>query len=402
MVEYRLSNFKPPGLITWGDHTTMLLLVIVDSAVIGGVARVVVNLARGLRARQWDVRTVFPSWADAEFVTWCRNQDLDPEMSPALAALSHVGLGGALRGQLMLRSLIREADASVVNFHYSGSIISPKDILAARLARVPRCVASVHLAARWNAEGRFRKQMTAAASTLADRVVAVSGAVANGQHEAGVPRSKITVIPNGVRRPEPSLTRAEARDRLGLSSDQFVVGAAARLVPVKRLHDLVDAIGILRGAGVPARALIAGEGPERARLEGLASGSSAAGAVDLLGYRSDPADVYLASDAVVLPSELEGQPLTALEAAFYGKPCVATAIGGTIEVVEDGVTGFLVPVGAPHHIADRLMLLYRDPSLAARIGAAAKARAEQEFTVERMVARYESVLAPATTQPTSV
>src|SRR5207302_672242 len=100
------------------------------------------------------------------------------------------------------------------------------DILAARMAGVSRCIASVHLAARWQAERRFRKTMTAAAAALTNRVVAVSGAVAQGQFEAGVPRSKVTVIPNGVRRPDPTLTPAEARHRLGIGADEFVIGAA--------------------------------------------------------------------------------------------------------------------------------------------------------------------------------
>src|SRR5205807_8668446 len=106
----------------------------------------------------------------------------------SLAALSHTGAREAVRRQFRLRSLIESAHADVVNFHYSGSIISPKDILAARMAGVSRCIASVHLAARWQAERRFRKTMTAAAAALTNRVVAVSGAVAQGQFEAGVPR----------------------------------------------------------------------------------------------------------------------------------------------------------------------------------------------------------------------
>jgi glycosyltransferase involved in cell wall biosynthesis len=369
------------------------LLLVVDSAVIGGVTRIVVNLAQGLSARNWEVRTIFPAWADDEFIAWCRDQGLEPELSPTLTALSSAGLGGALGGQLRLRSFFRDAQADVVNFHYSGSIISMKDVLAARLAGVGRCIASVHLVARWNTERRFRKTMTAIGAALSDRVVAESVAAAHGQFEAGIPRSKVTVIPNGAQSPPSSLTPASARVRLGIGPDEFVAGTAARLAPVKRLQDFIEAIGLLRDEGIPARAIIAGEGPERLALERLAR-ARANGAIDFLGQLPHTAEVYLASDVVVLPSELEGHPNMPLEAALCERACIGTDIGGTKEVVTDGVTGFLVPVGAPEEIARRLKLLQADRQLARRMGAAALARGRQEFTADRMVSRYEEVLAP--------
>src|SRR5947208_1186880 len=82
---------------------------------------IVANLAQGVSARNWEVRTIFPAWADDEFIAWCRDQGLEPELSRTLTALSSAGLGGALGGQLRLRSFFRDAQANVVNFHYSGS-----------------------------------------------------------------------------------------------------------------------------------------------------------------------------------------------------------------------------------------------------------------------------------------
>jgi glycosyltransferase involved in cell wall biosynthesis len=369
------------------------LLLIVDSGVIGGVARMVVNLAQGLSARNWEVRTVFPAWANEEFVAWCRNQGFEPELSPMLGAWSASGVTAGVKGQLRLQSFIRSARADVVNFHYSGSIISPKDILAARLAGVSRCIASVHLVARWNLERPFRKPMTAIAGALCDRVVAVSAAAAQGELDAGVPRSRVIVIPNGAQSPVSPITQAEARARLGVGPDEFIAGAAVRLAPVKRLQDLIEAIGLLHAEGIRVRAIIAGEGPERAALESLAR-SRADGAIEFLGLCPDPTELYLASDVVVLPSELEGQPNMPMEAALCERPCIGTAIGGTSEVITDGITGFLVPVAAPQEIARCLKLLYADRQLARRMGAAALKRAREEFTSDRMVSRYAEVLSP--------
>jgi len=366
------------------------VLIVVDAAVIGGVTRIVANLARGLRARDWDVRTVFPAWADSEFMAFCESMQLRPELSPALGALSSGGPISAVISQLALRRYLAGTSADVVNFHYSGSIVSPKDVLAARMARVAGCVASVHLAARWDEQRPLRRTMTGLAARLADRVVCESHAAAQGQYEAGASPHKVTVVPNGVRAPDNPLTRAQARQQFGLEPGQFVVGAVARLAPVKRLQDLIETVGILRESNIPVSALIAGDGPDRGSLERLAA-DRAPGIIRFLGHADDPSPVYAACDAIVLPSELEGHPLTAIEAAFLGKPCVATAIGGTSEIVIDGVTGFLVPVGAPGVIAERLTRLFGDPSLVAQMGSAAFARASTEFTVEAMVSGYERV-----------
>jgi glycosyltransferase involved in cell wall biosynthesis len=95
---------------------------------------------------------------------------------------------------------------------------------------------------------------------------------------------------------------------------------------------------------------------------------------------------------VVLPSELEGQPNMPMEAALCERPCIGTAIGGTSDIIVDGSTGFLVPVGAPREIANRLKILYADRDLTRRMGTAALKRAQAEFSAEQMVSRYEEVL----------
>jgi glycosyltransferase involved in cell wall biosynthesis len=372
---------------------TQRLLIIVDAAALGGVTRIVVNLTLGLRARGWDVRTVFPSWANDEFVAWCRGQGFEPELSPALSALSSAGVRSALRSQLLLQSLIRHARPDVVNFHYSGSIVSAKDVLAARLAGAARVIASVHLVARWDREALFRRPMTALASLMTDRVVAESHAAAQGELDAGVPRSRLTVIPNGAQVPNSALSQQTARAQLGIQADEFIAGTAVRLEPVKRVQDLIQAVATLRDEGVPARALIAGSGSESSALERLAQ-TIAPGGIEFLGQSPDPTNLYLASDVVVLPSEIEGLPNMPIEAALCGTACIGTAVGGTTEIVVDGETGFLVPVAAPREIARRLSALYVDRDLVRRMGAAAQKRATEHFTVDHMVSRYEAVLGP--------
>ena len=171
--------------------------------------------------------------------------------------------------------------------------------------------------------------------------------------ETGFPLDRITTIRNGVNLDRFRLRdRAAARQALGLARREArVVGTVGRLVPVKDQATLVDAVGrARRGPGCAATLVIAGDGPERAALEARAararrrrSGSSAIG---LTWSRcSAPLDVF------VLSSVSEGLSNTILEAMASGPPVVATRVGGADEMVEDGVTGVLVPPLGPAALA---------------------------------------------------
>jgi len=137
--------------------------------------------------------------------------------------------------------------------------------------------------------------------------------------------------------------------------------------------------------------VLAGEGPERARLEQLAEKLGVSARVTFLGFRSDIPQLLACADVVVLPSLAEGLPLAVLEAMSAGTPLVATAIGGTDEAVTDGVTGLLVPPRDGNALAEAVERVLADPEKAQRRADAAAARVATEFGVERMVARVESV-----------
>ena len=134
-----------------------------------------------------------------------------------------------------------------------------------------------------------------------------------------------------------------------------------------------------------------GVGP-LARYQQLAADLGIGDRVHFLGFRSDVADVLRAADLVVLPSLDEGLPLAVLEAMACAKPVVATPVGGVPEAVIDEVTGLLVPPNEPQRLASAVLRILNDRHLAQRMGNAARARVQAQFSVPRLVTAVEALL----------
>ena len=221
-------------------------------------------------------------------------------------------------------------------------------------------------------------------------IVAVSDELRRYMVDALFPRDRVGVIYNGIDT-APMATadeRRRARSALRLDADAFVVATVARLDPVKDLGTLIDAFAVVRRWKANARLVIIGEGPERQAVAERAGRSDVAGAVQLTGYRSDVRSLLPAADLYVSSSVTEGISLTILEAMASGVPVVATAVGGTPEILSDGTTGVLVPTRNPDRLASALLALAADPARRAALAAAARRRVETAFTIERMVDEY--------------
>ena len=137
--------------------------------------------------------------------------------------------------------------------------------------------------------------------------------------------------------------------------------------------------------------LVAGEGEQFDPLEKEAFDLGIADNVKFLGFRDDVPSLLQAMDVFALPSLSEGLPLSILEALALQKPVVATNVGGIPEIVEDGATGYLVPLRDPEALADKILLFLRDPRLAASIGQAGRKKVETAFGLEKMVRDYQSL-----------
>jgi len=284
--------------------------------------------------------------------------------------------------------LFRRERPHVVHTHAWGTLV--EGLAAARLARVPVVVHGEHGTLQLRAHQRSVQRV---GWTLADQVLSVSSRLAARMAaETRFPVNRVQTIRNGVDLSRfGHLSRTEARRVLGLADDELVVGTVGRLVPVKDHVSLLRAMAHLAGRHVPATLLVAGDGPLRADLEALAGKLGISGSVRLLGHRPDIEVVLAALDVFVLSSTSEGLSNTILEAMASGVPVVATRVGGADELVDDGVTGVLVPAREPESIAAAVEILARDTPRRVEMGARARQRAGTEFGLPAMVGHYETL-----------
>ena len=231
---------------------------------------------------------------------------------------------------------------------------------------------------------------------LADRLVCVSEAAQQVVIDGGMPPGDTEVIYGGVEAPtQPTMSapeRARLRSRLGIAEGQPMLLAVGSLLDCKGHADLIDAVAdspeLTRG-----QLLIAGEGPERARLESRIADRGVSDRVRLLGHRSDVEDLMHAADLLVHPSHAEGLSLVLIQAQMLKKPIVATAVGGAAEVLDaaqNRAGRWITPPGSPTELKralERAMTVIRDAAESESLRRALEStsvRAETLFNISRV------------------
>lgn len=207
---------------------------------------------------------------------------------------------------------------------------------------------------------------------------------------------RIDVVPNGVPtgsfEPPSASQRAHARRDLALADDVTVASYVGALVPEKGVADVIAALRSLEGFVL----LVVGSGPEQSLLESLARDLGER--VRFLGAVAETAQVFAASDLIVLPSRGgDSMPATLIEAGLCGLPTVSTPVGSIEDIVVDGQTGLIVPVGAIYQLADALRQLRLDPPLRQRLGTNARERCLSLFEIDVVALDWEHALYAAVT-----
>jgi sugar transferase (PEP-CTERM/EpsH1 system associated) len=370
-----------------GAEPRLRVLHVIDRLGVGGTEFGIAKVIQGLSGNCFEHRICVLRGFDQDFV---RAQGFEGQVCVA---------GGSSAGfQFLLGRLariMRRFRPHIVHSRNWGAI---EAIPAARLARVPVAIHSEHgyevdmLAGLPNRRRIIRHIVYAAA----DAVFTVTEELrAYHARQAWFSAERIRVLPNGVdtscfkRRYE---EREEIRRRLDLSGDCIVLGSVGRMVPIKDHQTLLRAAENLGARGIPVRLLLAGSGPELQRHQQFANGSAElSGRVVFVGSTIEVPALLNALDIFVLPSLCEGMSNTLLEAMSSSLAVVATNVGGNPELVENGRSGLLFQPGDVSGLTAKLERLTKEPNLRQALGQAARNRAVEQFSLERMIDRYREL-----------
>lgn len=220
----------------------------------------------------------------------------------------------------------------------------------------------------------------------ASRIIANSNWVAGKAAASGAPREKLTVIYEGVEIPPPGAAMRHAdRLRWAIGEDDRLLGCAGVLLEDKGQEWVIRALGQLRAEFPNVKLLLAGEGPDRARLQSIAGELQLQDAVIFAGFVKDVDSFYRAIDVFVFPALFEGLGTSLLAAMAHGVPSV-TYFGCALgEIVENGKSGLQVEPRNPEALADALQKIMRDPKFASAMALEGRHRVECMFSADQMV-----------------
>lgn len=293
--------------------------------------------------------------------------------------------GDALRVIPACAGLIRQIGPDIVHIHRHGPDVWGQ---LALLMAGHRCVVATEHGPYMpdvTGTGVFPWYKTALRRLLKPQIrvtLAISKAVADNLASRQVScRRRIRIAHNGV---DETCFMPGREKRRGV-----FVGAAGRLIPRKGFECLLRAFAVVRQSCPAARLRLAGEGPDRLRLEGLICELGISDCVELVGEVADMVGFLQSLDLFAMPSRREGFGMAVLEAMSCGLPVVASDADGLREIVLDGVSGRLVPAGDEKALAGALTELLADTALAGRLGREARRSVENRFSLQRMVRRYE-------------
>ena len=359
---------------------------------VGGPSIHVVNLAAGLDPSRYEQLLVIghESPAEGSMLDYALSRGVWPHRIQEIVTAFNLAPrdGIALK---RLFSLMRLYRPHIVHTHTAKAGLLGR--IAARLAGVPIIVHTFHGHVLHGYYGPVQnwalRRMERTLAWFSHRLVTVSEQVKKELVEYGVAGAeRISVIPLGLDL-QPYLDagarRGEFRREMGLSSDAKLVGIVGRIFPVKNHALFLESAARIAAAEPVARFVIVGDGLLRFALEQQARDLGITERVVFTGWRSDLAPIYADLDVLVVSSNNEGTPLSAIEAMAASCPVVATRVGGVPDLISDHKTGRLVPPRDAGALAGAVLDLLHNPEIAQEMGRNAMISARERFDVKRLV-----------------
>lgn len=385
-----MTSGRPAGAdasVTKGQSSRRTVVVfVVDNMRLGGTELNAVRTAERLDREKFALRVV------------CLGDDgpLTQRYRAAGVTVEYLSLRG-FYGLSMLRSgrrfvrFLRRERADIVHAHdiYSNVFTS----VWARRAHVPVVIASQ----RWHLSPNPRLRLiNRLAYARADAVLANSAHIARAVTEdAGIPASRVWTITNFADDSafgSPTVEECDSRRRTwNAPQGAVVIGCVARFDPIKDHVSLLKAFAILRERRSDLFLVLVGDGETRPTLEALVAELGIQGAVHFAGELPGGQNHHRGFDISVLASLSEGFPNSLVEAMAAGNPVVATAVGGNVDAVIDGRTGYLVPPADPVHLAEALDRLVANPDLRASFGREGQREAQRSYGATNVLRSLEDM-----------
>jgi glycosyltransferase involved in cell wall biosynthesis len=350
-----------------------------------------------------NVATLLPALDRARYAaSVCCTQErgafFEDVIAAGIPAVCLDGGGGELAAPRTLASLVahlrRERPDVVMTQGFNAGVLGR---IAARIARVPVVATWKHNVGHLGSHGRVERLGERLVGRWTTRYLGVSyGQLGYLTGFMGIDPARIRVIYNTLdpREHAPIVGRDPVlAAELGIDPQAFVIAAVAVLREEKDHTTLLHAMRHVVDAVPDARLLVIGDGPDRARLEALAAELAIADNVRFLGNRRDVTALLGVADVATLSSfTIENFPYAILEAMAVGRGAVCTAVGGLPEMIEDGLTGYLVPPKDPRALGRRLVDVARSPDRGVAMGLAARRRLEERFAIDTAATRVADLL----------
>jgi glycosyltransferase involved in cell wall biosynthesis len=351
------------------DPASLHVLEVAGNAIVGGMERHVQMLAEGLLGRGHKVSALCPF--ESSFTAALRASGCRVHIAMLEEAMEW-------RALLTAAEVVRRQQVDVVHTHLFNATLLGS--LAGALTGVPVAV-TVH------GMSVASEEMALVRLTGSHLITVCTAAYTMGL-ALGLPEDQISLIPNGVdtRRFHPGAGGRAFREELGVPEGVPLVGMVARLSREKGPDLFLQVVAQVAGVRTDAHFVLVGDGPLYSELARETQTLGLSGRLHLAGLVADTSAIYPALDVVCLPSRIEGQPLTLLEAMAAARPVVAMAVGGIPELVQMGETGWLVAQADATAMGERVLWLLEHPDRARQMGEASRRRALESFDVRAQAA----------------